>query len=69
MKQISLASSGLELVIKRTRKLVFLDEMSWVVPWRELLGWIQPFALNGTGAKGGHPTFDLETMLRIHFLQ
>ena len=69
MKQISLASSGFELVTKRTRKRVFLDEMSLVVPWRELVGLIQPFAPMGTGAKGGRPTFALETMLRIHFLQ
>ena len=69
MKQISLASSGFELVTKRTRKRVFLDEMSLVVPWTELVGLIQPFAPTGTGAKGGRPTFAVETMLRIHFLQ
>ena len=69
MKQISLASSGFELVTKRTRKRVFLDEMGLVVPWSELVGLIQPFAPTGTGAKGGRPTFALETMLRIHFLQ
>ena len=65
---ISLASSGFELVTKRTRKRVFLDEMNLVVPWRELVGLIQPFAPMGTGAKGGRPSFALETMLRIHFL-
>ena len=69
MKQISLATTGFELVTKRTRKRVFLDEMSLVVPWRELVGLIQPFAPMGTGATGGRPTFALETMLRIHFLQ
>ena len=69
MKQISLATSGFELVTKRTRKRVFLDEMSLVVPWRELVGLIQPFAPMGTGVKGGRPTFAVETMLRIHFLQ
>ena len=69
MKQISLASSGFELVTKRTRKRVFLDEMGLVVPWSELVGLIQPFAPTGTGAKGGRPTFAVETMLRIHFLQ
>ena len=69
MKQISLATSGFELVIKRTRKRVFLDEMSLVVPWTELVDLIQPFAPIGTGAKGGRPTFAVETMLRIHFLQ
>jgi IS5 family transposase len=69
MKQISLATTGFELVTKRTRKRVFLDEMNLVVPWRELVGVIQPFAPTGTGAKGGRPTFAVETMLRIHFLQ
>jgi IS5 family transposase len=69
MKQISLASTGFELVTKRTRKRVFLDEMSLVVPWTELVGLIQPFAPTGAGAKGGRPSFALETMLRIHFLQ
>ena len=69
MKQISLATSGFELVTKRTRKRVFLDEMSLVVPWRQLVGLIQPFAPMGTGVKGGLPTFAVETMLRIHFLQ
>jgi IS5 family transposase len=68
MKQISRASSGFELVTKRTRKRVFLDEMNLVVPWRELVGLIQPSAPTGRGAKGGRPTFAVETMLRIHFL-
>ena len=69
MKQISLAASGFELVTKRTRKRVFLDEMNLVVPWTELVGLIQPFAASGTGVKGGRPSFAVETMLRIHFLQ
>ena len=32
MKQITLASTGFELVAKRTRKRVFLDEMNLVCP-------------------------------------
>ena len=68
MKQISLATSGFELVTKRTRKRVFLDEMNLVVPWTELVGLIQPFAPSA-GSKGGRPPFAIETMLRIHFLQ
>ena len=68
MKQISLAATGYELVTKRTRKRVFLDEMNLVVPWTELVGLIQPFA-PATGSKGGRPAFPVETMLRIHFLQ
>ena len=52
MKQISLATTEFELVTKRTRKRVFLDEMNLVVPWMELVGLIQPFAPSGAGAKG-----------------
>jgi hypothetical protein len=33
MKQISLATAGFQLLSKRTRKRVFLDEMNLVVPW------------------------------------
>ena len=69
MKQTSRATSGFALASKRTRKRVFLDEMSLVVPWTELVGLIQPLAPMGTGAKGGRPTSAVETMLRIHFLQ
>lgn len=62
MKPISLATTGFELVTKRTRERVFLDET-------ELVGLIQPLAHGGAGAKGGRPAFAVETMLRIHFLQ
>ena len=55
-----LTSSGFELVTKRTRKRVYFDEMDLVVPWRELVGFIQPFAPTGTGAKVGRPTFALD---------
>ena len=69
MKQISLAPTGFELVTKRTRKRVFLEEMNVVVPWRQLVKLIEQFAPSGTGNKGGRPSFAVETMLRIHFLQ
>jgi len=68
MKQISLATAGFQLVTKRTRKRVFLDEMNRVVPWAELVALIAPFAPS-TGDQGGRPPFAVETMLRIHFLQ
>jgi IS5 family transposase len=68
MKQISLATAGFQLVTKRTRKRVFLDEMNLVVPWAELVALIAPFAPS-TGGQGGRPPFAVETMLRIHFLQ
>lgn len=63
MKQQDL---GLNLSKRRTRKAVFLDEMNMVVPWSELLVLIAPHAPR---AKTGRPPFELETMLRIHFVQ
>jgi len=57
---------GLNLSTRRTRKAVFLDEMSLVVPWTQLLSLIAPHAPR---AKTGRPPFELVTMLRIHFLQ
>ena len=63
MKQQEL---GLKLNTRRTRKAVFLDEMNLVVPWTELLALIAPHAPR---AKTGRPPFELETMLRIHFVQ
>ena len=63
MKQQDL---GLNLSKRRTRKAVFLYEMNLVVPWTELLSLISPHAPR---AKTGRPPFELETMLRIHFVQ
>src|SRR5665213_1052195 len=66
MKQMSLASTGFELVTKRTRKREFLDEMNLVVPWAELVALIEPHAPAG---KTGRPPVAVATMLRIHFMQ
>ena len=66
MKQMSLVTSGFELVTKRTRKREFLDEMNLVVPWAELVALIQPHAPPG---KTGRPPFAVPTLLRIHFMQ
>lgn len=63
MKQQDL---GLNLSKRRTRKAVFPDEMNLLVPWPELLALIAPQAPR---AKTGRPPFELETMLRIHFVQ
>lgn len=63
MKQQDL---GLKLSTRRTRKAIFLEEMSLVVPWTELLLLISPHAPR---SKTGRPPFELATMLRIHFLQ
>jgi len=51
---------------KRTRKREFLDEMNRVVPWTALVALVAPFAPEG---RRGRPPFDVETMLRIHFMQ
>ena len=66
MKQKSFATTGLELITKRTRKREFLDEMNLVVPWTELVALIEPHAPTG---KTGRPPFAVVIMLRIHFLQ
>ena len=66
MQQMSLATTGFELVTKRTRKREFLDEMNLVIPWTELLALIGPHA---PAAKTGRPPFPIEVMLRIHLLQ
>jgi len=63
MKQTDL---GLNLTTKRTRKREFLDEMNRVVPWTALVALVAPFAPEG---RRGRPPFDVETMLRIHFMQ
>ena len=53
---------------KRTRREKVLAEMEAVVPWRRLLGLVEPHYPK-TGAKGGRPPMLLETMLRVYFLQ
>ena len=65
MKQKSFATTGFELIVKRTRKREFLDEMNLVVPWAELVSLIEPHAPKGTT---GRPPFTVSTMLRIHFI-
>lgn len=66
MKQRSFATTGFELVTKRTRKRELLDDMNLVIPWSDLVGLIEPHAPPG---KTGRPPFALETMQRIHILQ
>lgn len=68
MKQISLNESGFERKTKKTCKREFLDEMSFVVPWVELVSLIAQHTPQ-PGAKGGRPPFAVYTMLRIHFIQ
>ena len=59
MKQTTFASTGFELVTKRTRKREFLEEMILVVPWTELTGLIKPFA---PACKTGRPPFHIATV-------
>ena len=51
---------------KKTRREVFLEEMDQVVPWKLLLGLIQP--IYPEAGRGRHP-YPLETMLRVHLMQ
>jgi len=66
MNQITFATTGFELVTKRTRKREFLEEMNLVVPWSELIALIQRYA---PPHKTGRPPFPTSTMLRIHCMQ
>jgi IS5 family transposase len=63
MKQMGL---GLDLSTKKTRKREFLEEMERVVPWAALVQVVDP---HYPRAKTGRPPFEIETMLRIHYLQ
>src|SRR5437764_418764 len=63
MKQLGL---GLNLSTKKTRKREFLEEMERVVPWAALVQIVAPYYPK---AKTGRPPFDIETMLRIHYMQ
>lgn len=63
MKQAEL---GLNLSTKRTRKRAFLDEMTKVVPWAELIALIEPHYPKG---RTGRPPMGVDVMLRVHLLQ
>ena len=63
MKQIGLA---LTLSTRQTRKQVFLEQMEQGVPWQDLVQLIAPYYPQG---RNGRPPFELQTMLRLHFLQ
>jgi transposase, IS5 family len=63
MKQYSL---GLGMSVKRTRRREFLEEMDRVVPWSDLVSLLAPHMPEG---RRGRPPFEVEAMLRIHFMQ
>lgn len=60
------ASLGISLSVRKTRKAIFLEQMDRVVPWSRLVDLIAPYYPAG---RTGRPPFELETMLRTHFLQ
>ena len=51
---------------KTTRRERFLTEMDEVVPWKSLLGLIEPFYPE---AGNGRQPYPLDTMLRVHLMQ
>jgi IS5 family transposase len=53
---------------KRTRRERFLAEMEVVVPWKALIGLIEPHYPK-TSSKGGRPPYPLRTMLPIYLMQ
>ena len=63
MKQSSL---DLRLSVRKAHKREFLAEMDAVVPWAALVELIDPYYPEG---RNGRPSFALETMLRVHFMQ
>ena len=68
MDQLSFASLDFAAKKKRTKRDVFLAEMSAVVPWGVLAALIEPHYPK-LGAKGGRRPFPLPVMLRIYCLQ
>ena len=66
--QLSFASLDFAAKKKRTKRDVFLAEMSAVVPWDMLEALIEPHYPK-MGPQGGRRPFPLPTMLRIYCLQ
>jgi IS5 family transposase len=58
--------TGFEIVSKRTRKRIFLEEMDQVVPWDALVDLIAP---HHPKSSTGSPPFGIEVLLRIYCLQ
>jgi IS5 family transposase len=66
MKQLSFSDAEYDGKRKQTRREIFLGEMDRVVPWKSLLGLIEPlYPIAG----GGRRPYPLETMLRVHLMQ
>ena len=69
MSQLSFSSLDYAAKKKRTKREVFLGEMSAVVPWSALEAVIEPHYPSKPGAQGGRRAFPLSVMLRIYCLQ
>ena len=67
MPQQTFAEVTFEQYRKVTRRERFLDEMSRVVPWAELVAVIEPVYPKAEGP--GRPPVGIERMLRLHCLQ
>jgi IS5 family transposase len=66
MSQISFSDAEYAGKRKKTRREVFLAEMERVVPWKGLLGLIEP---HYPAAGRGRRPYPLESMLRVHLMQ
>ena len=67
-EQLSFASLDFAAKKKRTKRDVFLAEMTAVVPWAKLEALIEPHYPR-LGVQGGRRPFSLSTMLRTYCLQ
>src|SRR5580765_7099329 len=66
MSQVSFSDAEYAGKRKKTRREVFLEEMDLVVPWKALLGLIEPhYPVAGCGRR----PYPLESMLRVHLMQ
>src|SRR5664279_4046751 len=66
MSQISFSDAEYAGKRKKTRREVFLEEMDVVVPWKALLGLMEPhYPVAGRGRR----PYPLESMLRVHLMQ
>ena len=66
MSQISFSDAEYAGKRKKTRREVFLGGMDVVVPWKALLGLMEPhYPVAGRGRR----PYPLESMLRVHLMQ
>ena len=66
IQSLKQAALDLNLSLKKIHKREFLEQTERVVPWVALVALITPYYPEG---RTGRPLFELETMLRTHFLQ